>query len=248
MCPGWAGSRAGRSPLFPLSATSFPSHRWQSHGLATAPEPFTPTTQVQRREDGGTHLQQPPLNLPQAGGESPAPAPSPTRLQPNCKSFPGREAGGCLGCAPRAGLAGAARVPLPRARGSPCLLSSRRTGGGCITRCQPAAPAGSAAHTGEQPVPPSRSRAGGGSSPGHRAGHGAQGKPGQGAGCAPTFSKSWEPLAHESAGKEAPRELNISAWLHIAVPQTPSCPAEPPPAFLTSSSFPGATSAFLENK
>lgn len=48
------------------------------------------------------------------------------------------------------------------------------------------------------------------------------------------------------AGEEAPWELNTSVWLHIAGPQTLYCPAEPPPAFLTGSPFPGATSAFLE--
>lgn len=114
---------------FPPRLTSLPSHCWQSHGLATAPDPFAPTTQVERQGDGGTRLQKPPLNLPQASGKSPAPAPSLSRLQPNCRPFPGREARGCPGCTPRAGLVGAARVPSPRARGSPYLLSSRRTGG-----------------------------------------------------------------------------------------------------------------------
>lgn len=83
-----------------------------------------------------------------------------------------------------------------------------------------------AAHAGKQPVSPSCSPAG--SSPGLRAGRGAQSKPGQGVGCAPTFSKSWEPLARGSAGKEAPWELNVGVWLHIAVPQTLLLPCRAP--------------------
>lgn len=48
--------------------------------------------------------------------------------------------------------------------------------------------------------------------------------------------------------KRAPRELNISVWVSVAVSQTCCHPTQPPPAFLTSSPFPGVTSAFLGNK
>lgn len=135
-------SQLGQKPCWEISPVSskswlLPAKPWAGNRT----KPFAPTTRIQRQGDGSTCLHQPPLSPPQARGESPAPAPSLSRLQPNCRSFPSGKAGGCPGCAPRAGLAGAARVPAPQARGSPCLLSSRRTGGGCITWCQPAAPA-----------------------------------------------------------------------------------------------------------
>lgn len=130
-------------------------------------------------------------------------------------------------------------VSLPQAQGSPGLLSSRRTGGSCITWCQRAAlptQASSPSHQlTHQPREP-------------RAGREAPGKPRQGEDCVSTFSKSWEPLTHRSADKEAPWELEARMWVHTAVPQPPCCPAEPPPAFLPGSPFPGATAAFLENK
>lgn len=94
---------------------------WQQHRSHLLP---------QFKGNGSTRLQQPQLR---GSGKSPAWTPSPSRFQTNCKSFPDREGGGCLGHAPQAGLSGEARVPVPWVQGSPCLLSSRRTGGSCIT-------------------------------------------------------------------------------------------------------------------
>lgn len=68
----------------------------------------------------------PTPNLLQSSGEHQAPASSPGRFQPNCKSLPGRRT------LNRSGQGS----PSPCATGSPGLLSSPRTGGSCITWCQ----------------------------------------------------------------------------------------------------------------
>lgn len=235
MYPGWAGSHAGRHPLFSPSPTSPPqpllaklqagnglgalcSHNpgskaggWRHSPATAAPKP------AMNRSVARAQPQLPPragssliTALFLAGKQEDAWAVHPKQV------WPGQPVSLCHGpgafhaCSAaaepvEAELPGARRQPQRAALPTQARSPSRRP----------------ARQPGERP----------------RAGHGAQGKPGQGAGCAPTFSESWEPLG--SAGKEAPWELCIGAQLHTVVPQTFCCPAKPPPAFLTGCPFIG---------
>lgn len=85
---------------------------------------------------------------------SPRQAPSPSSLLQQAPAklqvFLGRAAGGCLGCAPQAGLAGATRVLTAWVRGSPGLAQQPQN----RWKLYYLVPAGTTAHAARPAVPP----------------------------------------------------------------------------------------------